>query len=57
MPRGISKRQLDHSFLYGGNFRIFRIEEHHTKISLYNNVCSYNVRHYAELYEYENLNW
>ena len=27
-----------------------------TKISLHNNVNNYVLRHYAELYEYENLN-
>ncbi len=38
------------------NFRIFRIEEHLTKIKTYENFlaqyCQYVLRHYAELYEY-----
>ncbi len=45
--------------MYGGNFRIFRIEEHHTKIKTYElflaqyiNVNNYVLRHYAQLYEY-----
>ncbi len=34
---------------------IFRIEAHHTKISL--QYCQYVLHHYAELYEYLNYEY
>ncbi len=39
----VFKYRIEDNFLYGGNFRIFRIEEHHTKISLHNNVNMFYV--------------